>query len=279
MRMTTTNPRDADLAAHLDWTHIATQLDQEGHALLRGFLSHAQVQALLALLPGTPAAGRRVALESLELGRGDLFYFSPPQALPALLQAWRRDFYRHLAPIANRWNQALGDARRYPDTLEAFLLLNREAGQLRALSNFCVLQTQDYQALHQHSEGEHVFALQLVALLGEPGEDFTGGEWVMTEQRPRMQSRPMVLPLRRGDVAVIAVAHRPVESAGGNGYYRVNLKHAVSRVRSGERVGMELLFHDGGAPGTMEVKTSHGGQRSGHPQAAQRPLLPPEDEP
>ena len=161
---------------------------------------------------------------------------------PPLVTDLRTSFYRHLAPVANRWNELLDVSHRYPDTLDTFSLQNRKAGQARSQSNLSRLREGDYQALHQRSDGEHVFPLQLVALLSEPGKDFTGGEFVMTEQRPRMQSRPMVPPLRRGNVAIIAVAQRPHK--GTKGYYRGNLKHAISRVRSGERIGLKLLFHD-----------------------------------
>jgi len=228
-----------DFIAGLNWEDIATQLDQEGYAVLRGLLNDSQVRELAALR-GTGRTNDRVPLAAEELGRGDLFYFS--RRLPAPLEDLRTAFYRRLAPIANRWNGALDISHRYPDTLNVFLLQNRKAGQTRAQSNLSRLLTDDYQALHQRSRGDLVFPLQLVALLSEPGGDFAGGEFVMTEQRPRMQSRPMVLPLRRGDMAVIAVAQRPFK--GSTGHYRVNLKHAISRVRSGERVGLELLFHD-----------------------------------
>jgi len=147
-----------------------------------------------------------------------------------------------LAPIANHWAELLGKDSYYPSTLDGFLRGNHEASQIESLATASCLQEGDYQALHQHAEGKHVFPLQLVVLLSDPGTDFTGGEFVMTEQRPRMQSRPMVLPLRQGDAALITVAHRPHK--GSNGYYRVNLKHAISRVHSGERIGVELLFHD-----------------------------------
>ncbi len=228
-----------DFIARLNWPDIAGQLDREGYAVLRGLLKDSQVHELAAL-GGTASADDRVSLASEGLGRGHLFYFLRP--LPALLEELRTAFYRRLAPIANRWRHALDISRRYPDTLNAFLMQNRKAGQACTQSNLTRLRMDDYQALHQNSEGEQVFPLQLVALLSEPERDFTGGEFVMTEQRPRMQSRPTVLPLRRGDVAVIAVARRPFK--GSKGYYRVNLKHAISRVRSGERVGLELMFHD-----------------------------------
>jgi hypothetical protein len=223
----------------LNCTDIATQLDQEGYAVLRGLLNDSQVRELAAL-HGVASADDRVSPASEQPGRGNLFYFLRP--LPAPLEELRTAFYGCLAPIANRWRVALDIPHRYPDTLDAFLMQNRKAGQVCAQSNLTHLLADGYQVLHQHRDGEQVFPLQLVALLSEPEKDFTGGEFVMTEQRPRMQSRPMVLPLRRGDVAVIAVAERPFK--GSKGYYRVNLKHAISRVRSGERVGLELMFHD-----------------------------------
>ncbi|MDW3688256.1 2OG-Fe(II) oxygenase [Cupriavidus sp. CV2] len=223
----------------LDWPGIAAQLDMEGYAVLPGLLTPEQARAL-GQRAGHSEGVRRVSLASGDLGRGDFFYFA--ERLPSPLATWREAFYRHLAPIANSWNEALDAAYRYPAELDDFLERNRQAGQTRTQSNLSRLREDDYLALHQRDEGEHVFPLQLVALLGEPGTDFTGGEFVMTEQRPRMQSRPMVLPLKLGDAAIISTAQRPCK--GSKGYYRVNLKHAISRVRGGERLGLELSLHD-----------------------------------
>ena len=210
-----------EVVARLDWASIATQLDQEGYAVIPGLLSEILSESQVRDLATLHGSANIVA---------DL----------------RMSFYKHLTPVANRWNDVLDVSHRYPDTLDAFLAQNRDAGQVRSQSHshsdLTRLRAGDYQALHQRSDGEQVFPLQLVALLSEPGTDFTGGEFVMTEQRPRMQSRPMVLPLRKGDVAVIAVARRPHK--GTKGWYRVNLKHAIARVRGGERIGLELLFHD-----------------------------------
>lgn len=225
---------------HLNWTDIAKQLDIEGYALLPGLLDWEQAQKLAGLVNVDTPALRRVSLASSDLGRGGLFYLG--EQLPAPLQAWRTGFYRHLATIANRWKETMNDAYRYPAELDAFLQRNRKAGQAGTLSHLSRLNVADYLALHQRSEGEHVFPLQIVALLTEPGPDFEGGEFVMTEQRPRMQSRPMVLPLKFGDAAIISTAQRPFK--GSKGHYRVNLKHAISRVRHGTRVGLELSFHD-----------------------------------
>lgn len=229
----------ADTFEKLDWSAIAAQLAGEGHAVLPR-LAGADEARRLAREAGTSTALRRVSLDSLDLGRGDLLYFGA--ALPQPWARWRADLYRHLAPIANRWNKMLGIPYRFPAALGAFLERSRRAGQTHAQSHLNQLGTDDYLALHQRSEGEHVFPLQVVALLTAPGKDFTGGELVLTEQRPRMQSRPTVVPLGLGDAAIIATAQRPFK--GSSGYYRVNLRHAVSRVRSGERIGVELSFHD-----------------------------------
>jgi hypothetical protein len=228
-----------EVIARLDWAGIGMQLDQEGYAILPRLLSETQVHALAALRD-SKSIDRRVSLNSEDLGRGQLFYFSQP--VPPLVADLRTCFYKHLAPVANRWNDVLDPTHRYPGALDAFLVQNRRAGQTFPQSNLSRLLEGDYAALHQRSDGEQVFPLQLVALLSAPGKDFTGGEFVMTEQRPRMQSRPMVLPLREGDMGIISVAQRPYR--GTKGYYRVNLKHAISRVRSGERIGLELVLHD-----------------------------------
>ncbi|WP_198088146.1 2OG-Fe(II) oxygenase [Variovorax sp. E3] len=222
----------------LDWTAIAAQLDREGFCLLPGLLG-ADAARGLALQVAAPDASR-VTLESGDLGRGELFYFRA--GLPPALAQWRSALYRRLVVIANRWNETLGVAHRYPAELDDFLRRNQEAGQTRAQSCLSRLGVEDRVSLHQRNDGEQVFPLQIVALLSEPGTDFQGGEFVMTEQRPRMQSRPMVLPLKLGDAAIIATAERPFK--GSKGYYRVNLKHAVSRVRKGVRIGLELSFHD-----------------------------------
>jgi hypothetical protein len=222
----------------LNWTNIGSQLDAEGYAVLPGLLG-ADVARSLAQQATAPGV-RQVTLESGDLGRGALFYFGA--AMPAPLEPWRTALYRRLVTIANRWNETLGVVHRYPAELEDLLRHGHKAGQTRAQSHLSRLGVEDYVALHQCRDGEQAFPLQIAAVLSEPGTDFQGGEFVMTEQRPRMQSRPMVVPLKLGDMAVIATAERPFK--GTKGYYRVNLKHAISRVRQGERIGLELSFHD-----------------------------------
>lgn len=228
-----------EIATGIDWAGLGAQLDVEGYALVPRVLSDAQVHALAALCDGVSTT-HSVPLAAGDLGQGDSIFVA--QDLPPLVAALQANFYKHLAPVANRWNALLDKPHRHPVTLNGLLDQNRQAVPLASRSHFSVLRVGDYQALHQCSDGSQDFPLQLVVLLSEPGEDFSGGEFVMTEQRPRMQSRPIVLPLRRGSVAVIAVSQRP--HAGTKGHYRVNLKHAISRVHSGRRVGLELLFHD-----------------------------------
>lgn len=238
-------PFDAKLD-RLDWADISAQLDAEGHAVLPDLLSTDAARCLARQI-AAPGA-HRVRLEADGLGRGELLCFET--GMPAPLASWRTALYRRLVSIANRWNDILGVRHRYPAELETFLQHNRRAGQTRAQSHLSRLGVEDYIVLHQRNEGEQVFPMQIVAVLSAPGADFEGGEFVTTEQRPRMQSRPAVLSLALGDMAIIATAARPFQ--GTKGAYRVNLKHAVSRVRRGERIGLELSFHD--APGrTVEA--------------------------
>lgn len=223
----------------LNWVDISLQLDAEGYAVLPGFLRPDAARDLARRMQAVNVA-KDAPLHSADLGGADLIYFGA--RLPAPLDDWRAAFYRRLVVIANRWNETLGVDHRYSAELEEFLQHNKQAGQTHAQSHLSRLAVEDHVPLHQRNDGKQVFPLQIVALLSEPGTDFQGGEFVMTEQRPRMQSRPLVLPLKLGDAAIIATAERPFK--GTKGYYRVNLKHAISRVRHGERIGLELAFHD-----------------------------------
>jgi hypothetical protein len=203
---------------HLDWGDIADQLGTEGYALLPGLLASGQVETLVQMLPGLGNTSNLypVSLASCDLGHGDMFYLG--EQLPAPLHTWRPNLYHHLAPLANRWNEMLSIAYRYPARHDEFLQHNHEAGQAQPLSHLSRLSEAGYLALHQQDKDGYVFPMQVVALLSEPGQDFEGGEFVMIEQRPRMQSRPMVLPLTAGDAAIIGTAQRPIK--GSKGHYR-----------------------------------------------------------
>ncbi|MGO4395629.1 2OG-Fe(II) oxygenase [Variovorax sp. M-6] len=224
----------------VDWSRVGGDLDEQGSALIPGLLTPEQCAAMAALYAEEAPFRSRVVMERHGFGRGEYKYFGYP--LPGLVAGLREAVYPQLAPIANRWNQAMGVDVRYPPQHAEFIARCHAAGQLRPTPLLLQYGPQDYNCLHQDLYGDQVFPLQLVVLLSEPGRDFTGGEFVMTEQRPRMQSRPMVLPLRQGDAAVIAVHQRPVQ--GTRGVYRVNLRHGVSRVRSGRRHTLGIIFHD-----------------------------------
>ena len=173
-------------------------------------------------------------------GRGEYKYFDYP--LPEVVAEVRTAIYPRLAEIANRWNALMGLEVHYPETHSEFLKRCQDAGQLRPTPPLLRYGEGDYNCLHQDLYGEHVFPIQVTILLSEPGTDFTGGEFILTEQRPRMQSRPEVVPLRQGDAVAFAVHHRPVQ--GKRGSYRVNMRHGVSRLRSGHRHTLGIIFHD-----------------------------------
>lgn len=224
----------------LDWAAARTALDAEGAAVLPGLLTPSECEAAAALYDQPARFRSRVVMARHGFGRGEYQYFAYP--LPPAIAALRAAFYPHLVPIADRWQAAMGLPARFPAGHEEFLARCHAAGQQRPTPLLLRYGEGDFNCLHQDLYGEHVFPLQVVVLLSEPGRDFEGGEFVMTEQRPRMQSRPMVLPLRQGDAAVFAVHHRPVQ--GMRGVYRVNLRHGVSRVRRGRRHTLGLIFHD-----------------------------------
>jgi hypothetical protein len=182
----------------------------------------------------------RVVMGRHGFGRGEYKYFNYP--LPDIVAELRTVLYEQLAPVANRWNAAMGGVIRYPETHADFLRRCYDAGQVRPTPLLLQYGEGDYNCLHQDLYGEHVFPIQVAILLSEPSRDFTGGEFVLTEQRPRMQSRPEVVPLRQGDAVAFAVHHRPVK--GTRGFYRVNLRHGVSRLRSGRRHTLGIIFHD-----------------------------------
>lgn len=224
----------------IDWTSVAAQLDSRGCAVLPRLLAPALCRELAGLYPDDTRFRSRVVMSRHGFGRGEYKYFTYP--LPPLVAALRTALYPHLAPIANEWSRRLGGEQRYPDSLDAFLRRCHAAGQVKPTPLLLQYGPEDYNCLHQDLYGEWVFPLQLTVLLSQPEHDFTGGEFVLTEQRPRMQSRAEVVPLGQGDAVVFAVHHRPVH--GTRGEYRVNLRHGVSRVRSGRRHTLGVIFHD-----------------------------------
>ena len=226
--------------AGIDWHAVEDALNDVGSAVLPSLLTHDACDELAALYPQARLYRSRVVMERHGFGRGEYQYFAYP--LPDLIAQLRTSLYPPLATIANRWNEAMDIDVRYPPKHADFLRRCHEAGQLRPTPLILQYGPGDYNCLHQDLYGEHVFPLQVAILLSEPGVDFTGGEFVMTEQRPRMQSRPEVVPLRRGDAVVFAVHHRPVQ--GTRGTYRVNMRHGVSRLRSGRRHTVGIIFHD-----------------------------------
>lgn len=228
------------MVSALDWAGIEAELDAYGVGLT-GRMLDAEACAALRGLYGEPARFRsRIVMARHGFGRGEYQYFAHP--LPGPIADLRPLIYARLAPIANRWNETLGIAQRYPASLDAFLALCHAAGQQRPTPLLLKYEAGDYNCLHQDLYGDLFFPFQMVILLSQPGRDFTGGEFTLVEQRPRMQSRPEVVPLAQGEAAIFAVQHRPV--AGTRGSYRVNLRHGVSRIRSGERFTAGLIFHD-----------------------------------
>jgi hypothetical protein len=226
--------------ATLDWPGVERDLDARGAAVIPGLLTQAECADLADLYRRADRFRSQVIMARHGFGRGEYKYFAYP--LPDLVQNLRTALYPRLAPVANRWNRAMGIEVSFPEDHAAFLDRCHAAGQRRPTPLLLQYGPGDYNCLHQDLYGEHVFPLQVAILLSEPGRDFTGGEFVITEQRPRMQSRPWVAPLRQGDALAFAVHHRPV--AGARGTYRVNLRHGVSELTAGARHTLGVIFHD-----------------------------------
>jgi hypothetical protein len=224
----------------ISWAQVVQDLDAQGNAVIKGILPADECDDVRALYSERRLFRSEVIMERHGFGRGEYRYFRYP--LPDLIATLRTSLYPHLVPIANRWNEVMGVDSRYPARHADYIRRCHEAGQDKPTPLILKYETGDYNCLHQDLYGEHIFPLQVAVLLSEPERDFTGGEFVMTEQRPRMQSRPMVVPLRKGDGVVFAVHHRPVQ--GKKSVYRVNLRHGVSRLRSGSRQTLGIIFHD-----------------------------------
>jgi hypothetical protein len=226
--------------AAVDWTRVAGDLDQGGWAPLGRLLTGDACRQLAGLYDQDKSFRSTVVMARHGFGKGEYKYFAYP--LPDPIAALRPALYAGLAPIANAWNAAMDVAVRYPKAHADYIDLCHKAGQTRPTPLLLRYAAGDYNCLHQDIYGDLVFPLQVVILLSQPGTDFDGGEFVLTEQRPRMQSRAEVVPLRQGEAAVFAVRHRPVR--GTRGIYRVNLRHGVSRLRSGQRHTLGIIFHD-----------------------------------
>jgi len=230
----------ADRVKTFDWERVSNGLDAQGSAIVERLLSQEECLAISNLYDDDHLFRSRIVMARHGFGRGEYKYFAYP--LPEIVERLRTAVYLQLVPIANRWNEAMGVDVRYPAKHAEYLERCHQAGQVRPTPLLLQYGPGDYNCLHQDVYGEHVFPLQLAILLSEPGKDFKGGEFVMTEQRPRMQSRPVVVPLRQGDGVVFAVHHRPMQ--GTRGMYRVNLRHGVSEIRSGHRHTLGIIFHD-----------------------------------
>ncbi|CAM3110126.1 2OG-Fe(II) oxygenase [Asticcacaulis taihuensis] len=222
-----------------EWQTIGRDLDERGFAVLPGLIAPQACQALAGLYE-QPVFRSQVHMARHGFGRGEYKYFAYP--LPDKVADLRARLYSQLVPIANRWQERMGLEVRFPAAHEDFLARCHAAGQTRPTPLLLQYGADDYNCLHQDLYGEHVFPLQVAILLSRPEEDFTGGEFVLTEQRPRMQSVPSVVPLQQGDAVIFAVSQRPV--SGTRGSYRVTMRHGVSRVRSGRRHALGIIFHD-----------------------------------
>lgn len=227
-------------AQSIDWVAVAIDLDAQGWAVLPKLIDVNDCDIIAGLYDNNEGFRSRIVMARHGFGRGEYQYFSYP--LPPIVQHLRTALYPHLSPIANRWHGRMGSAVRFPPTHQAFLDRCHAAGQARPTPLLLRYGPEDYNCLHQDLYGEHVFPLQIATLLSKPDRDFAGGEFVLTEQRPRMQSRAAVVPLGKGDAVVFAVNTRPVN--GTRGTYRVTMRHGVSKVRRGQRHTLGIIFHD-----------------------------------
>jgi hypothetical protein len=234
-----TRSAEARVAAQ-DWRGLVSELNAYGSAVMPALLTPEECVEIVSLYPHEEHFRSHVVMARHGFGKGEYRYFRYP--LPDLIGALRAALYPRLASVANDWNERMGAAQRYPDDHAAFLERCHDQGQTRPTPLLLQYGPGDFNCLHQDLYGDLAFPLQVAILLSQPGRDFTGGEFVLTEQRPRMQSRAEVVPLTQGDAVIFAVHNRPVQ--GTKGFYRVNLRHGVSRLRSGRRHTVGIIFHD-----------------------------------
>ncbi|MBV8214118.1 MAG: 2OG-Fe(II) oxygenase [Verrucomicrobia bacterium] len=230
-----------DRVNRYDWARIDSELSNYGAAVLEKLLTPKECRLIAALYSEEEHFRSHIIMARHGFGKGEYQYFKYP--LPKLIGELRTVLYSRLAPIANQWSKRMGEETRYPAEHEEFLQRCHDQGQLRPTPLLLQYVPGDYNCLHQDLYGELAFPIQVAILLCEPGHDFTGGEFILAEQRPRMQTRAEVVPLAQGDAVAFAVHHRPVQ--GTRGTYRVSLRHGVSRVRSGQRHTVGIIFHDG----------------------------------
>jgi len=230
----------AERVKAIEWEQVFQELDAQGSAKIGSVLTADECQEISSLYDKDSFFRSTVIMQRHGFGRGEYRYFNCP--LPSIIESLRDTVYAILVPIANRWNKAMGIDVQYPNNHKDFIERCHQAGQNKPTPLVLRYGTDDYNCLHQDLYGEHVFPLQLTILLSEPEKDFSGGEFVMTEQRPRMQSRPIVVSLRQGESVLFAVRNRPAQ--GTRGMYRVNLRHGVSRIQSGQRYALGIIFHD-----------------------------------
>ena len=224
-----------------DWQQIATSMDTEGWALVPKLISAREARSIAAMYPDEHLFRSRIVMARHGFGRGQYKYFTYP--LPPLITELRTSFYPHLAELANTWMERMGEDTRYPLEHAEYLERCRRAGQTKSTLTLLEYGAGDYNALHQDIHGENVFPLRVAILLDEPVKDFEGGQFLMSEQRPRMQTRGIVVePLKQGDDVIFAANDRPVR--GSRGDYRVKMRHGVNQVRSGHRHTLGIIFHD-----------------------------------
>lgn len=223
-----------------DWQTIETSLETSGIGIIPGLLDSDTCAALRALYSQDNLFRNRIIMARHGYGRGEYQYFTYP--LPDIVADLRESIYSQLVPVANKWQEQLGMETRFPHSFPVFIQRCHDAGQCRPTPLLLKYEAEDYNCLHQDLYGAHVFPLQVAVLLSKPGKDFSGGEFVVTEQRPRMQSRVEVIDLNQGDAVIFAVNMRP--KLGSRGFYRVNMRHGVSQVRKGQRLTLGIIFHD-----------------------------------
>jgi hypothetical protein len=229
-----------DMIERIDWEKCSQDLNADGYAVIEKLIVPSQCHSIVTLYDDDQQFRKRVVMEKHGFGKGEYKYFAYP--LPKLIEEIRTAVYPKLAPIANAWHSAMKLDVQFPGSHAEFLERCHKAGQVKPTPLILKYHADDYNCLHQDLYGEHVFPMQLAILLSAPHEDFEGGEFVLTEQRPRMQSRVNVVPLKQGDAVIFAVNHRPVR--GTKGFYRVVMRHGVSKIRSGKRFTAGIIFHD-----------------------------------